>query len=70
MSREYTKNIDTADQDFIKWKISANKEVNYMVKEFEMKKSADSYARQTISKTGVLDTGKLHTYKYNDDIFR
>ena len=27
MSREYTKNIDTADQDFIKWKISANKEL-------------------------------------------
>ena len=70
LAREYTRNIDTADQDFIKWKTSANKEVNYMVKEFEMKKSADSYARQTISKTGVLDTGKLHTYKYNDDIFR
>ena len=70
LAREYTKNLDAADADFIKWKTSANKEVNYMVKEFEMKKSADSYARQTISKTGVLDTAKLHTYKYNDDIFR
>ena len=70
MAREYTKNLDAADDEFRKWKTSANKEVNYMVKEFEMKKSADSYARQTISKTGVLDTAKLHTYKYNDDIFR
>ena len=35
-----------------------------------MKKSADSYARATTSRTGVLDTTKLHTYKYNDDIFR
>ena len=40
-----------------------------MVKEFEMKKSADQYARATTSKTGMLDMGQLHTYKYNDDIF-
>jgi hypothetical protein len=40
-----------------------------MVKEFEMKKSADAYARSTTSKTGTLDMGKLHTYKYNDDLF-
>ena len=40
-----------------------------MVKEFEMKKSADAYARATTSKTGMLDMGQLHTYKYNDDIF-
>ena len=40
-----------------------------MVKEFEMKKSVDAYARATTSKTGMLDMGQLHTYKYNDDIF-
>ena len=41
-----------------------------MVKEFEMKKSADAYARAAVSKTGSLDMGKLHTYKYNEDLFR
>ena len=46
------------------------KEVNYLVKEFEMKKAADGYARATVSRTGVLDTSKLHTYKYNEDLFR
>ena len=46
------------------------KEVNYLVKEFEMKKSADAYARATTSRTGVLNTGKLHTYKYNEDLFK
>ena len=39
-----------------------------MVKEFEMKKSADHMQGST-SKTGTLDMGKLHTYKYNDDLF-
>ena len=52
-----------------KTKSDSKKAVSYMVKEFEMKKSADAYARSTTSKTGTLDMGKLHTYKYNDDLF-
>ena len=41
-----------------------------MVKEFEMKKGpADQYARASTSKTGKLDLSKVHTYKYNDDLF-
>ena len=55
---------------FNEFKKSSNKEVNYLGKEFEMKKSADSYARQATAKTGMLDTSKLHTYMYNEDIFR
>ena len=55
---------------FNEFKKSSNKEVNYLVKEFEMKKSADSYSRQATAKTGMLDTSKLHTYMYNEDIFR
>ena len=52
------------------YKKSAQKSVNYLVKQFEMKKSADQYARTSMSKTGVLDTNKLHTYRYNEDIFK
>lgn len=52
------------------YKRESMQEVNYMVKEFEMKKSADMYRRSSTSKTGVLDTSKLHTYKFNDDIFK
>jgi hypothetical protein len=55
---------------FNEFKKSSNKEVNYLVKEFEMKKSADSYARQRTAKTGILDTSKLHTYMYNEDVFK
>ena len=59
-----------ADREFKEFKKSAQKEVNYLVKEFECRKSADSYARATTSRTGVLDCSKLHTYKYNEDLFR
>ena len=51
-------------------KADSKKTVAYMVKEFEMKKSADAYARASTSKTGSLDMGKIYTYKYNDDIFK
>jgi hypothetical protein len=44
--------------------------ITYLVKEFEMKKKAAEYLRVTVSDTGTLDTNKLHTYKFNDDIFR
>ena len=58
------------DKQFVEFKRSAQKEVNYLVKEFECRKAADSYARATTSRTGVLDCSKLHTYKYNEDIFK
>ena len=58
------------DKQFVEFKRSAQKEVNYLVKEFECRKAADSYARATTSRTGVLDCTKLHTYKYNEDLFK
>lgn len=44
--------------------------IAYMVKEFEMRKAAQAHARASISKTGVINTNKLYSYKYNEDIFR
>ena len=44
--------------------------VNYLVKEFEMKKNAQLHARTTISKTGIIDPLKLHSYKFAEDIFK
>ncbi len=62
--------FDEVDKKYSEFKRSAQKEVNYLVKEFECRKSADSYARATTSRTGVLDCSKLHSYKYNEDIFK
>lgn len=41
-----------------------------LVKEFEMRKNANQYARQLTSKTGELDDRKLSRYKLTTDIFR
>jgi hypothetical protein len=58
------------DSEYVQFKRDAQKEVSYLVKEFECKKAADSYARSTTSRTGVLDCTKLHSYKYNEDLFK
>ena len=55
---------------FSEFRRNNNSAINYMVKEFEMKKAASAYSRSKQSKTGVIDTNKLHGYKFNDDIFR
>jgi len=61
---------ENVDKSYMEFRKQSQKEVNYLVKEFECRKSADAYARAGQSKTGVLDTTKLHTYKYSDDIFK
>jgi hypothetical protein len=60
----------SADEEFKKFKLSAQKEVNYLVKEFECRKAADSYARASTARTGVLDTARLHSYKFSEDLFK
>lgn len=55
---------------YILFKKSSITSVNYLVKEFEMKKAADSYSRSRISKTGVINTNKLYSYQWNEDIFK
>ena len=64
-------NFSMADRitQFKKFKNEQMRTVNYMVKEFEMKKAADAYTRTRTSRTGVINTNTLHSYKYNDDIF-
>ena len=42
-------------QKYNEYKLSARKDVNNLVKEFEMKKSADSYSRSATARTGMLD---------------
>lgn len=66
------KNIDKVnfDVNYLKFKKSAQKEVNYLVKEFECKKAAEAYSRSSESKSGILDTNLLYSYKFNDDIFK
>lgn len=52
------------------FKASSKRVVSYMIKEFEMRKSASLLARAKVSKSGSLDGKKLYAYKLNDDIFK
>ena len=55
---------------YTKFMANNKKSIAYLVKEFEMKKSAKEYVRATTSKTGVIDPVKMNSYLYNDDIFK
>jgi hypothetical protein len=56
--------------DYKKFQKNQGKAVNYMVKEFELKKAATAHSRSLQSNSGVVDPLKLHSYKFNDDIFK
>ena len=62
--------FDEVDADYVQFKRDAQKEVSYLVKEFECRKSASAYSRSSTSRTGVLDTAKLQTYRFNEDLFK
>lgn len=53
-----------------KFKVDSMRVVNYLVKEFEMRKSATEYKRITTSKSGDLDVRKLYAHTLTDDIFK
>ena len=69
---EYDDRASRADvyREYQAFRNENKKEVNYLVKEFECRKSADAYARTSTARTGVLDTKNLHSYKYNEDLFK
>lgn len=52
------------------FKLESNRVVNYLIKEFEMRKSAQLYKRAQTSKIGSLDMTKVWAYKLNDDLFK
>ena len=47
-----------------------SKGASMLAKQFEMKKAADTHARTSTAKTGVLDTLKVCKYKVSDDVFK
>ena len=55
---------------FSAFKTESARTVNYLVKEFEMKKSATLYKRAQTAKIGSLDMSKVYAYKLKDDLFK
>jgi hypothetical protein len=58
------------NKDYEQFKTESVRTVNYLVKEFEMKKSAQLNKRAMISKVGALDMKKVYAYKLKDDLFK
>ena len=44
--------------------------VNYMVKEFELRRNASTLARTRIARSGEIDTKRLQNYRFSEDLFR
>jgi len=61
---------DNAKKTLAKFKKESVKTVNHIAMEFERKKAADVYKKTSYAKTGILDTNKLFSAKYNDDVFK
>lgn len=65
----YHKMYNDSVEEFNTFMDETKKTVNTMAKEFEMRKAAFQHARAKTSKSGSLDVTKLHSYKFNDDLF-
>jgi hypothetical protein len=66
----YEKRQVKLQKDVEKFKVDSGRVVNYLVKEFEMRKSATQYKRTQTAKIGQLDSRKLAVYQLTDDLFR
>ena len=44
--------------------------VNYLAKEFEMKKKAAEYKRSQTANSGIISLTDIHKYRYSDNIFK
>ena len=70
-SQEERDNISSSlRKGFDQFKTDSSRTVNYLVKEFEMKKSAQLHKRAQVSKIGSLDMKKVYAYKLQDDLFK
>ena len=65
-----TLKFDEVDAEYVQFKRDAQKEVSYLIKEFECRKSASAYSRSATSRTGILDTEKLSSYRFSEDLFK
>lgn len=52
------------------FKEKTKKHVSVLVKEFERRKAAFQYSRAQRATTGTIDVNRLHSYKYEDQIFK
>jgi len=55
---------------YAQFKTSTKKHIAVLIKEFERRKSAFQYSRSRESASGSINVNKLHSYKFEDQIFK
>ena len=61
------KNATRLQTDFMR---ASKKQVDLLMKQFELRKAAQIAKRESVRKTGILDTVRMVNYKHSEDIFR
>lgn len=69
-STYYCQVYEWAGKQVGSFKGNAKNVVNQMANLFEMKKKARLDVRALTSRTGTLDMNRVHSYRYNDDVFK
>ena len=62
--------FEAATEKFREFRSKNKKVIEYLAKEFELKKAAKEHARTATANSGILDSERLYTYKYNEHIFK
>jgi hypothetical protein len=63
-------NVPAGDTLYADYKKTNSKFIQYLVKEFELKRNAAQFARAHVAKTGELDIDKVFGYKFKTDLFK
>ena len=61
---------EVGEESFKSFRDKNKKVVEYLAKEFEMKKAAKDHKRAATANSGILSSEKLYTYKYNEHLFK
>ena len=62
--------FEEATKLFKEFRGQNKKVVEYLAKDFELKKAAKEHQRTATANSGILDSEKLYTYKYNEHVFK
>ena len=63
-------NVPAGDALYAEYKQTNSKFIQYLIKEFELKRNAAQFARAHVAKTGELDIDKVFGYKFKTDLFK
>ena len=69
-SNYYSTMYSQAQQQVEQFRNGSKNVVNQLANIFEMKKKAKLDVKALTSKTGKLDMNRVHSYRYNDDVFK